>query len=401
MSTRPDTPLADELREARAAMLRRGLRRAVFSAPKTPGLRRLTLTRLGDAYQAETLTDTQAFHKTLSAGQLPDFAAEALLRDFTQLHLWNDTHEHQLRITKKGRLLQSRRAAAPPPERAQHDRAKNHLLPEGEVVPPLVDMGVFTREGRVVASMRDKYRQINRFLELVEDALRTLPQGRPLRILDFGCGKSYLTFVLYDYFAVRQGRPLQMVGLDLKADVIARCNEAARRYGYTGLTFEVGDINGYETKDPIDMVVTLHACDTATDFALYNALRWQVPVILSVPCCQHEVNGQIEAQQLGILTRHGILKERFSALLTDAIRANLLTCCGYRTQVLEFIDLAHTPKNLLLRARRGGVSAAAKRQAWAEIEAALAEFSVEPTLLRLLREGGLLSLPGSGEGEAD
>ena len=181
-------------------------------------------------------------------------------------------------------------------------------------------MGIFTKDGRVAAPMYDKYRQINRFVELVDDALSALPdrEDRPFTVLDFGCGKSYLTFVLYHYFTRVRGLPVRMVGLDLKQDVITRCNETARRYGYDGLRFELGDINGYDIDCPVDMVVTLHACDTATDHALFHAVRWEVPLVLSVPCCQHEVNGQIKAKELSLLTHYGIVKERFSALLTDA-----------------------------------------------------------------------------------
>ena len=311
----------------------------------------------------------------------------------TQLHAWDDTYEYAVRVTGKGRVLQTRRrCAAPPAVRGQQDRQKNYLLPQGEDIPALVDMGIFTKEGRVAAPMYDKYRQINRFVELVDDALSALPDrgDRPFTVLDFGCGKSYLTFVLYHYFTRVRNLPVRMVGLDLKQDVIARCNETARRYGYDGLHFELGDINGYEIDCPVDMVVTLHACDTATDHALFHAVRWGVPLILSVPCCQHEVNGQISAQKLSLLTRYGIVKERFSALLTDAIRANLLVCCGYKAQLLEFVDFAHTPKNLLIRAVRGNVSQEARERALEEAQACLDEFGIWPALPRLLQEAELV-----------
>ena len=251
-------------------------------------------------------------------------------------------------------------------------------------MPPLVDMGVFTQEGKVVRSMYDKFRQINRFLELVNDEMDRFPADRPIRIIDFGCGKSYLTFILYYYLVQVRKMDVSITGLDLKAAVIDHCNQAAEKYGYDKLHFELGDINGYTPDGPVDMVITLHACDTATDYALFNAISWNVKLILSVPCCQHEVNAQMHAERLSLFTRYGLIQERMAALITDSIRADLLTYMGYSTQVVEFIDMAHTPKNILLRARKAKLPESTKRQALEEVRTALEEFHIQPTLYKLL-----------------
>ena len=348
--------------------------------------KRVTLTKRGLAWQIERFRNDQAFHENVEQEELLPMLAQ-LMEHFKQLNAWDPEHQYSLKLTKKGKpLFNRRRCLLKPRQQAGHDREKNYLLREGEVVPPLVDMGVFTKEGKVVRTMYDKYRQINRFLELVNDEMDRFPADKPLHIIDFGCGKSYLTFILYYYLVQVRGMDVSITGLDLKAAVIGRCNAAAEKYGYDKLHFELGDINGYTPDGPVDMVITLHACDTATDYALYNAVTWDVKLILSVPCCQHEVNAQMQAERLSLFTRYGLIQERMAALFTDAARADLLTYRGYSTQVVEFIDMAHTPKNILLRARKANLPESTRQKALEEVRTAMKEFHVRPTLYRLLAE---------------
>ena len=346
-------------------------------------------------YQAAAYTQKQVFHRNIDRAELLAYLSETVVGNYLQVNAWDGAYEHMFLCSKKGNATYKRKKTGEKSaavNAAAHNRKKKYLIEEGTVVAPLVDMGIFTAEGKVVASMYDKFRQINRFLEMVDDAVRD-GQEETLHIIDFGCGKSYLTFVLYYYFTELRGRNVHIVGLDLKEDVIRGCNAAAEKYGYENLHFEVGDIEGYRANFPVDMVVTLHACDTATDYALFHAIRWNAKMIFSVPCCQHELNSQIKAEQLSLLTRYGIIKERFSALATDAIRANLLEYCGYKTQLLEFVDFAHTPKNILIRAvRKGGaagnaraiVPPAARRRYLEEVERLMEEFHFCPTLYHLL-----------------
>jgi len=265
-----------------------------------------------------------------------------------------------------------------------HDRVKNRLLNEGTSIAPLVDMGVFTQEGRVAAPMQHKFRQINRFLEMIDDTLDD--SVTRLSVVDFGCGKSYLTFVLYHYLTQIRGIQVQMVGLDLKADVIQNCEAAARKYGYDGLSFMQGDIGAYSEKHCADMVITLHACDTATDYALYHGIKMNASRIFAAPCCQHELKAQIKTDALSLLTRYGTVKDRAATLMTDAIRANLMAYSGYKTQLMEFVELTHTPKNMLIRAVKTKMPLSARNMYLKEVDALCAAFNLKPTLYRLLFE---------------
>lgn len=347
--------------------------------------RKIVLNRLDTGWQAEQYTEKQVFHENLPEGRVEAYLLSALSAGFRQCNAWDGELEHTVRISKGGKVsAQKRRAAQAPKEKQAHNRKKNYILEEGTVIPPLQDMGIFTAEGKVVRSMYDKYRQINRFVELVDDEIESLPKDRPITVVDFGCGKSYLTFILYYYLVQIKGLDVRITGLDLKKDVIENCSQAAEKYGYEGLHFEQGDIGGYDCSSPVDMVISLHACDTATDYALCHAVRWKAKLIFSVPCCQHELNRQMKGGDLSILTRYGIVQERTAALMTDAIRGNLLTACGYRTQLLEFVDLSHTPKNILIRAVRSVIPKSVKEEARREVEELKQAFGFQPTLDGLL-----------------
>ncbi len=364
-------------------------------APKSAQYRRCIFELKGGAYHISRYSEKQAFHRNIAAEELEQaLTAELSSRTYRQANAFAADGEHIIMLNKgydeATYMRKPLSSTAPKPPEPAHNRKKQYILSEDEPIPALIDMGVFTKDGRIAAPMRDKFVQINRFLEIVRDAINEdgyleRKNAEPLRIIDFGCGKSYLTFVLYHYLVNILGIRVSMTGLDLKADVIAKCADAAKRYGYDSLTFERGDIAEYNANAPADMVVTLHACDTATDYALHNAICRGARMILSVPCCQHELNGQIASDRLKLITRYGIIKERFAALMTDAIRANLLESRGYKTQVLEFVDLSHTPKNLLIRAiKKRPALDNAGRIALDEAKALMEEFSLEPTLYSLL-----------------
>lgn len=341
-------------------------------------------------FQIEEYTKTQVFHKNLTAGDAGSYLTGKLSSDtssqtasFKNALVETQSFTANVLVSKKGTITIKKKmnaSAKQPKISLSHNRKKKYILEEGIPVPFLIDLGVMTQNGNIVNAHYDKFRQINRFLEYIEDILPSLPTGRELRILDFGCGKSYLTFAIYYYLKVLKGYPVRITGLDLKEDVIRHCNELAVKYGYDKLEFLCGDIAYYDGCSQVDMVVTLHACDTATDYALAKAVGWGAKVILSVPCCQHELNKQMKNDLLSPVLHYGILKERMAALMTDGLRAQILEANGYRTQILEFIDMAHTPKNLLIRAVYNGHCADNK----AQINELLAAFDINPTLYRLL-----------------
>ena len=341
-------------------------------------------------FQIEEYTKTQVFHKNLTAGDASSYLTGKLSSDtssqtasFKNALVETKSFTANVLVSKKGTITIKKKMNASPKQTKislSHNRKKKYILEEGIPVPFLIDLGVMTQNGNIINAHYDKFRQINRFLEYIEDILPSLPTGRELRILDFGCGKSYLTFAIYYYLRVLKGYPVRITGLDLKEDVIRHCNELAVKYGYDKLEFLCGDIAYYDGCSQVDMVVTLHACDTATDYALAKAVGWGAKVILSVPCCQHELNKQMKNDLLSPVLHYGILKERMAALMTDGLRAQILEANGYRTQILEFIDMAHTPKNLLIRAVYNGHCADNK----AQIDELLAAFDVNPTLYRLL-----------------
>jgi SAM-dependent methyltransferase len=307
-------------------------------------------------YQVSEFVGRKVLHSNHSAADVKKKIIDYMTEDFKQAQI-NMTDAAATILSSKSKTLtcKYKKAGQLKAQRdLSHNRTKKYIIQEGKPVAFMIDLGVMGQDGKIIRTRYDKFRQINRFLEYIEDILPKLDKERELTIIDFGCGKSYLTFAMYYYLKELKGYNIRIIGLDLKADVIEHCNELRTRYGYDKLDFYVGDIATYKDVDKVDMVVTLHACDIATDYALAKAVKWGAEVILSVPCCQHEANRTIKSDILSPVMDYGILKERMAAIVTDAARAKLLTANGYDTQILEFIDMEHTPKNLLIRAVKGG-----------------------------------------------
>lgn len=307
-------------------------------------------------YQVSEFVGRKVLHSNHSAADVKKKIIDYMTEDFKQAQI-NMTDAAATILSSKSKTLtcKYKKAGQLKVQRdLSHNRTKKYIIQEGKPVAFMIDLGVMGQDGKIIRTRYDKFRQINRFLEYIEDILPKLDKERELTIIDFGCGKSYLTFAMYYYLKELKGYNIRIIGLDLKADVIEHCNELRTRYGYDKLDFYVGDIATYKDVDKVDMVVTLHACDIATDYALAKAVKWGAEVILSVPYCQHEANRTIKSDILSPVMDYGILKERMAAIVTDAARAKLLTANGYDTQILEFIDMEHTPKNLLIRAVKGG-----------------------------------------------
>lgn len=338
-------------------------------------------------FQVSKYIGKQIFHENLTASEAIEAICKWLETDFKQAQIRMQDSNIAVLVSKKGKITIKSKAACNRSEQGlAHNRTKKYILEEGRCVPFMVDLGVMTAEGKIVRSKYDKYRQINRFLEFIEDILPELPKDRALLIIDFGCGKSYLTFAMYYYLKELKGYELLVIGLDLKEAVVEHCQALADKYGYYGLQFTCGDIADFDDVSMADLVVTLHACDTATDHALYKAIQWKAKAILSVPCCQHELNRQMKCETLSGAFKYGLIQERTAALMTDAMRGMLLEMQGYQTQLLEFIDMEHTPKNILIRAVRSRklTPPAVRQQRMKEYESCRDFFGASPALERLL-----------------
>lgn len=339
-------------------------------------------------FQESAYIGTKVFHENYQATEIIDKTAEYMQNVFKQAEIETMDFKAVVLVSKKGKITVKKhmlKEKDATPVIMEHNRKKQYVLDASRPIEFLVDLGVQDKEGKINKSRYDKFKQINRYLEFVRDILPHLDSDRQIRIIDFGCGKSYLTFALYYYLHEMLGYNLSVVGLDLKEDVIVKCNALSKKYGYDNLKFIRGDIATYEDTQDVDMVVSLHACDTATDFALLKAIGWNAKVIFAVPCCQHEVNRQLQSELLSPALKYGLIKERMAALLTDAIRANLLEEMGYETDVLEFIDMEHTPKNILIRGvKRNKMKKAEKKEKLLEMTNVL---HINTTMQKHLADG--------------
>lgn len=388
----------EQIKELLTKCMGDGLYQIIVSHPRRKGgvskiKIRPVLIREELLYQESRFEGTQVFHENKTADAVIALITEVMAGGFKQLDIYTRDWEATALVGKKGNVtLKKRKSEDLRIPDLSHNRKKQYLLKESVPVGFLQDLGVQTAEGKIVRSRYDKFRQINRFLEFIEDVLPALPTGRPIRIIDFGCGKSYLTFAMYYYLKILKHYNVDMMGLDLKEEVIRYCNELSKKYGYENLHFYQGDIKDFDRAENVDMVVSLHACDTATDYALARGIKWGAGVILAVPCCQHELNGQMQCDALEEVFSYGLIRERSAALFTDALRAALLEAEGYDTQILEFIDMEHTPKNIMIRGilrNRDAKSETEQRYRMQKRQKAAALMTflhVFPTLDRLLRE---------------
>ncbi len=366
------------------------LTKVTFSSPCADSPYRRTVLRplSNGRWQAEHFTDTQAFQENFDTDALSARLADWFPSRYRQAHFVTDRYFYDAKLSKKGKLLTNRTPnttlrAQPIP----HDRQKNYII-DAENLPPVFEkLGVTGSDGKVLRAKYDKYRQICRFAELLNDVLKNETKDE-LHIVDFGCGKSYLTFVVYYYITEILHKKAHITGLDLKREVIAECASLAETYGYDGLEFLCMDVKDYKPEKGVDMVITLHACDTATDHALAFAVHSGAKYIFSVPCCQKEAYGMMHTDELSIFTDYGLVKERFAALATDALRGKLLECEGYAVDMVEFVSFDNSPKNLMIRGVKKRPSADRYRRSRAEeqIEAMRKQFGVTILLEKLLQK---------------
>lgn len=331
--------------------------------------------------QFELFSKTQAFHKNILIEEVSKYLEKIFNEYFYQLSIETNDFTYNFKLTSKGHLLSNKKRANNQFVTLSNNKKKEYLIEEGMIVEPLIDLGVMTKDGKVVKQYYDKFKQINRFLSILEDTLKDFNKDT-INIIDFGCGKSYLTFIVYYYLTFVKKINANIIGLDLKADVIKKCNEIKDKYNYSNLKFEIGDISLYKPGSGLDMIITLHACDTATDYALYHAIKLDCKYILSVPCCQHEINLQLNKSKFTLINKYGLVKDRFAAILTDSIRCNLLEYKGYTVQMIEFIDFAQTPKNILIKAIKNNKE---NLESLKLVESALEEYNIHQALYDLLK----------------
>ena len=255
-----------------------------------------------------------------------------------------------IKVSKKFKISVNRKKTVSKAISFDHNKKKEYFLDEKQTYPFLVELGIQNNDGKVIKSKYNKFKQINKYLEFIKQATTQLNSNKQITILDFGSGKSYLTFSTYYYLTEVLKMNVKIIGIDLKKEVIEHCNNTAKKLNFTNLSFIYGDVIDYENKDEIDMVISLHACNTATDIAILKALDWKAKVFFAVPCCQKEVNGQLKADFIPFMLKHGIIKEKFSTLLTDSVRNEVLEAFGYKSDIVEFISAENTPKNQLIRA---------------------------------------------------
>ena len=360
-----------------------------FSTPCGENIyKKSVIRRLNDGFQAEHFTEKQAFHENFPVCQLEEKLNALFPTLYRQAHFVTEKYFYDAKLSKKGKLLTNRTKNTSAPEKMNaHDRKKNYIIDAENLPPVFCELGVAGADGKILRAKFDKFRQICRFTELLNDVLKD-EKKEELHLVDFGCGKSYLTFVVYYYITEILHKKAHITGLDLKRDVMENCTALAKKYGYTGLEFLCMDVKDYKPEKQVDMVITLHACDVATDYALAFAVKCGAKYIFSVPCCQKEANGMIHTEKFAIFTDYGLIKERFSALATDALRAKLLEKSGYAVDVVEFVDFENSPKNMLIRAVRGKPSADRFKAAHIEKEIAAIreEFGISITLEKLLCE---------------